>query len=86
MNKRVRVDELRGRTNTRDKSGCSKSTRIFSNFVATSAAAAAERAAFLLLLLPLSLSSFFRAPPIFVHAHVSRFSRPRNERYSADHE
>lgn len=75
MNKRARVDE---RVEvTRDKSGCSKSARIFSNFVAPSAAA--ERAAF-----PPFHSSFFRPPPPPIFAHVSRptFSSSCNERYS----
>lgn len=63
-----------GRTNTRDKSGCSKSTRIFSNFRSAIGRAASFHPS--PSFLSLSLSSFFRAPLLrsSFHAHVSRFS------------
>lgn len=79
MNKRARVDE---RVEvTRDKSGCSKSARIFSNFVAPSAAA--ERAAF-----PPFTRRFF-APLLLQSSltfHVPRSPRRVTNGIPADHE
>lgn len=62
-----------GRTNTRDKSGCSKSTRIFSNFRSAIGSTCCFFPSFPLVSLSLSprFSPLLRSS---FHAHVSRFS------------